>query len=81
VISTIQTASAGLQKGIIDAAVKAGVKRFVPSEFGSDTENEKALEILPQYFAGKRGAVEYLKTKEKDGLTWSAFVTGPFFEL
>jgi hypothetical protein len=81
VISTIQTASTGLQKGIIDAAVKAGVMRFVPSEFGSDTENEKAMEILPQYFGSKKGTVDYLKTREKDGLTWSAFMTGPFFEL
>jgi len=81
IISTIATTSAGTQNVIIDAAVKAGVKRFVPSEFGSDTLNAKAMEILPQYFAGKTGAVDYLKTKEKDGLTWTAFVTGPFFEL
>lgn len=81
VISTMATASLKLQNDIIDAAVKAGVKRFVPSEFGSDTLNEKALEILPQYFAGKIAAVEYLKGKEKDGLTWTAVVTGSFFEL
>jgi putative NADH-flavin reductase len=81
IVSTIATASAGTQNKIIDAAVKAGVKRFVPSEFGSDTLNSKAMDILPQYFAGKKAAVEYLKTKEKDGLTWTAFVTGPFFEL
>jgi hypothetical protein len=68
-VSTIATASAGTQNKIIDAAVKAGVKRFVPSEFGSDTLNSKAKEILPQDFAGKKGAVDYLKTKEKDGLT------------
>jgi hypothetical protein len=57
------------------------VKRFMPSEFGSDTRNDKAMAILPQYFRGKLDTVNYLKTKEKDGLTWSAFVTGPFFEL
>ena len=81
VVSTIATAHLAHQKTMADAAAKAGVKRFVPSEFGSDTSNEKAMEILPQYFAGKRDAVEYLKTKEKEGLSWSAFVTGPFFEL
>ena len=81
VISTIATANAVQQKKMVDAAVKAGVKRFVPSEFGSDTLNEKAVTILPQYFKGKREAVEYLKTKEEDGLIWTAFVTGPFFEL
>ncbi|CAM1505889.1 Fc.00g115260.m01.CDS01 [Cosmosporella sp. VM-42] len=81
IISTLATASAIMQKSIIDAAVKAGVKRFVPSEFGSDTLNEKAMEILPQYFKGKKDTVDYLKTKEVEGLAWTAFVTGPFFEL
>ena len=81
VISTIATANASQQNAFADAAIKAGVKRFVPSEFGSDTSNEKAMAILPQYFAGKKATVEYLKGKEKEGLTWTAFVTGPFFEL
>lgn len=81
IISTIATASAVQQQTIIDAAIKAGVKRFVPSEFGSDTRNDKAMAILPQYFKGKKETVEYLKEKEKEGLTWTAFVTGPFFEL
>jgi saccharopine dehydrogenase-like NADP-dependent oxidoreductase len=81
VISTIATSGAVQQKAIIDAAIKAGVKRFVPSEFGSDTRNEKAMAILPQYFKGKLETVKYLKGKEKEGLTWTAFVTGPFFEL
>lgn len=81
IVSTIATANAVQQQKMADAAVKAGVKRFVPSEFGSDTRNEKAMAILPQYFQGKADSVDYLKAKEKDGLTWTAFVTGPFFEL
>ena len=81
VVSAVATANLAQQKTMIDAAIKAGVKRFVPSEFGSDTLNEKAVAILPQYFAGKRATVEYLKGKEGEGLSWTAFVTGPFFEL
>lgn len=81
VISTIATANAKQQEHLIDLAVEAGVQRFVPSEFGSDNRNEKAMEILPQYFGGKRATVEYLISKEKEGLTWSAFTVGPFFEL
>ncbi len=57
------------------------MKRFVPSEFGSDTRNEKAMAILPQYFKGKADTVDYLKRKEQDGFAWTAFVTGPFFDL
>lgn len=81
VVSTIATASTVRQRAIVDTAIKAGVRRFVPSEFGSDTQNQKAVAILPQYFKGKVETVEYLKEKEKEGLTWTAFVTGPFFEL
>lgn len=81
VISTISKAAADVQqKAIIDSAIKAGVKRFIPSEFGSDTRNEKAMKIFP-FFKHKLNTVEYLKGKEKEGLTWSAFVTGPLFEL
>ncbi|RAO71406.1 uncharacterized protein BHQ10_007418 [Talaromyces amestolkiae] len=81
VVSTIATASAGQQTRLIDLAIKAGVKRFIPSEFGSDTRHPNAMAILPQYFGGKNASVDYLIEKEKDGLTWSSFVTGPFFEL
>lgn len=81
VVSAIATSSAEIQKKFIDIAAKVGVKRFIPSEFGSDVENEKAMGLLPQYFKGKRDTVDYLKSKESDGLTWTAFVTGPFFDL
>ncbi|TGO53132.1 hypothetical protein BCON_0129g00140 [Botryotinia convoluta] len=75
VISTIATAAADVQqKAIIDAAIKAGVKRFVPSEFGNDTRNEKAMKIIPHYFKHKLDTVEYLKGKAKEGMTWSAAV-------
>lgn len=81
VISTIATASAGVQKKLIDASVQAGVKRFVPSEFGCNVRNEKGFQVIPQYFGGKVDTVDYLKSKESEGLTWTTFVTGSFFEL
>lgn len=80
VISTIATANAAQQKSIIDTAIKAGVKRFVPSNFGSDPVNEKALLVLPQFLKGKREIVEYLESKENEGLSWTSFVTGVFFD-
>jgi hypothetical protein len=81
VISTIATQAILKQKTIIDAAIKAEVKHFVPSEFGLDTQNEQGMAVLPQLFKPKVEIVEYLKSKEKkDGLRWTAFVTGPFFE-
>lgn len=81
VISTIATANAAEQKKLIDASVQTGVKRFVPSEFGCDVRNENGFKVIPQYFGGKVETVEYLKSKESEGLTWTTFVTGSFFEL
>ncbi|MCJ1404241.1 hypothetical protein MMC11_007466 [Xylographa trunciseda] len=80
VISTITHSASGGQKPIIDAAIKAGVKRFVPSEFGSNTGNANATALLPGLFGEKVEIVNYLKEKEGTGLTWSAFVTGAFFD-
>lgn len=83
VISSVATASVGIQKRLIDAAVEMGVKRFVPSEFGGDTRNEKAVGVFPQYFKGKVDIVAYLKENGKvnEGFVWTAFVTGPHFDL
>ncbi|OGM47136.1 isoflavone reductase family protein [Aspergillus bombycis] len=81
VVCTIATSKISQQKLIIDAATKARVKRFVPSEFGHDTRNEQAGEMAPFLFKTKKKIVEYLRTKEKEGLSWTAFVTGPLFEM
>ncbi|KAJ5266885.1 hypothetical protein N7478_009693 [Penicillium angulare] len=82
VVSAITEQAIPQQKVVIDAAIKAGVKFFVPSEFGHDTMNEQAARLLPPcYVTQKRQIVEYLQTKEVDGLKWTAFVTGPFFEI
>lgn len=69
----------GNQPKFIDAAVKAGVKRFFPSEYGVSLKSPKAMQILPM-FQGKIDVVNYLRSKERDGLTWSSVVSGPFFD-
>lgn len=38
-LSVIGSAALGSQVSYVDAAVKAGVKRFIPSEFGCDTQS------------------------------------------
>jgi len=55
------------------------VKRFVPAEFGSNTANAKAVELVP-IFKGKEEVTNYLKSKESEGLSWTAIVNGPFFD-
>lgn len=66
-------------KTLIDAAIKAEVKTIIPSEFGSDTSEDAVVQSLP-FFAQKREVLDYLRTKESSGLTWSGIITGAFFD-
>ena len=77
VVSFLGNAGMPQQKAIVDAAVKSGVKRFIPSEFGSRTHDARVRAIVP-VFQGKRAVVEYLESKS--GITWTGVVTGPFFD-
>lgn len=69
----------GVHKGVIDAAIKAGVKRVLPSEFGSDTSIQAVIDQVP-VFKGKQEVTQYLESKEDTGLTWTAIVTGGFLD-
>ncbi|KAF5009963.1 hypothetical protein FDECE_3870 [Fusarium decemcellulare] len=79
VISTLPTANIAGQKTIIDAAAAAKVKRFLPSEFGSDTSVD-GLEKMAPFLKGKQEVMEYVRTKEAEGLTWTALFTGPWID-
>ncbi|MCJ1247105.1 hypothetical protein MMC30_004316 [Trapelia coarctata] len=79
VISCITTSQEGVQIRMIDATVAAEVKRFVPAEFGSNSADQRCMELVP-LMRGKRDVVEYLRGKEATGLTWTSFVTGQFFD-
>ncbi|KAJ6006332.1 isoflavone reductase family protein [Penicillium sp. IBT 35674x] len=63
---------------MIDAAIQAGVKRFIPTEYGNNT-CAAAAELVTLY-AEKAKVIAYLKTKESTGLTWTAIHTGQFFD-
>ncbi|KIW16470.1 hypothetical protein PV08_06524 [Exophiala spinifera] len=78
VVSTLGSAVIGGQKPLIDAAVAAGVKRFIPSEFGSDTTHPKSSQ-LPVY-KGKVETQQYLKAKaaENPGFTYTLVINGAF---
>ncbi|KAL1644541.1 hypothetical protein SLS61_008809 [Didymella pomorum] len=78
VISLVGGNALGDQNKLIDASIAAGVKRFFPSEFGSDTPNPRTREVVP-IFSAKTGAVAYLKSKES-AISWTSVITGPFFD-
>ena len=79
VVSTITTFSVDQQRAFIDAAIEAGVHRFLPSEYGVDTSDRSIGEFVPPA-GSKNEAVAYLKTKEATGLTWTATIVGAFFD-
>ncbi|KAL8960164.1 MAG: hypothetical protein Q9183_005511 [Haloplaca sp. 2 TL-2023] len=79
VIDLLPPSNPKQQNSIVDAAAEAGVKRYIPSEFGSDTSNPKVVEMVPM-FATKADILEYLKTKESTGMSWTAVVNGAFFD-
>lgn len=74
VVSLVGASGLGDQDKLIDAAVKAGVKRFLPSEYGSNTPDDVVRSKVP-IFNAKKGVVNYLQSKEKDGLSWTALVS------
>ncbi|RYP09326.1 hypothetical protein DL764_001373 [Monosporascus ibericus] len=81
VVSTLATVAVGGQNPLIDAAVEAGVKRFIPSEFGINTRIVEGTAI-GQLLQGKIKTVDYLeeKTKANPGFTWTGVSSGLFFD-
>jgi uncharacterized protein YbjT (DUF2867 family) len=78
VISLVGGAALGEQKKLIDAAIAAGVKRFLPSEYGSNVPDDRVRQAVP-VFEAKKSVVDYLKSKE-DVIEWSSVITGVFFD-
>lgn len=78
VVSTIATFATQEQKIAIDAMIAAGVKRFIPSEYGVDTSVPDVLDLLPPA-KGKCDTVAYLKSKQ-DKLSWTGVIVGGFFD-
>jgi uncharacterized protein YbjT (DUF2867 family) len=79
VISTLGGPAFSKQLYLVEAAVKANVKRFIPSEFGSDTKNPKTAKL--PVFADKVAVQEALSTAAANGgITYTTIHTGPFFD-
>ncbi|KAH7014045.1 hypothetical protein B0J12DRAFT_689591 [Macrophomina phaseolina] len=79
VISLLGPAGVDIQQTVAEAAIAAGVKRFIPSEFSADTASPGALELIP-FLHPKRQLVEFLRSKEDTGTTWTAIPTSAFLD-
>lgn len=80
IVSTVNHEAIENQTVLIDAAIAAGVRRFIPSEYGSCTTNPK-LKDFPMY--GPMFKIkQYLQEKAEAGeLTWTVLACGAFLEL
>jgi len=78
-VSVVATLAIPSQKLLIDAAVKAGVKRVIPSEFGCDLKNPQTR-TLP-VFAAKVEMEEYLDSLAVKGvLSYTLVYNGAFLD-
>lgn len=79
VVATLGGAGILGQKVIIDACIKAGVKRYIPSDWGSIT-TDPAARHLPTNYASAQ-IQDYLKEKAKKGeLEYTILSVGGFLD-
>ena len=79
VVSTLGSAAIALQLRLVEAAAKAHVKRFIPSEFGANTLNEKTA-ALPIFADKLRVQAALEKEASSSGLTYTLICTGPLLD-
>ncbi|KAJ4982608.1 isoflavone reductase [Stagonosporopsis vannaccii] len=67
----------------IDAAIRMGVKRFIPNEFGPNSLNKELVKHQDVLLPSRLAVVDYLKYKEGAGdgkLSWTSVICGGFFD-
>jgi len=72
----------GLAYRLIDAALAAGVKRFIPSEFGANNLDKRARNLVPIYNI-KGDMLEYLIQACKDSagkMSWTSISCGSWLD-
>ncbi|KAF4630218.1 hypothetical protein G7Y89_g7926 [Cudoniella acicularis] len=81
VVSTLASVAIGVDKTIIDAALTAHVKRYIPSEFGANTREARGTK-LGGILKSKIENIDYLieLSEKHDWFTWTGLSTGSFFD-
>ena len=72
VICTLTGSDLHLSGPLIDAASTAGIKLFIPAEYGLDTSNAKIRALLPPY----RTRFEIQEKLRASGMDWRAVYSG-----
>lgn len=81
-VCVIGTMATGEQMTLVDAAVAAKVKRFIPSEYGLNTRTVGASTKLGRMLSTKIKTVDYLiaKTEQFDWFSWTGLGNNLFFD-
>ncbi|KAK4497558.1 hypothetical protein PRZ48_012009 [Zasmidium cellare] len=77
VISNLPTMD--LEPALIEASIKAGVKRYIPPEFGSNVSGNAKNAALPVFKDTKAKIQKYLKERE-DQISYTLVVNGFFLD-
>ncbi|KAI5457429.1 hypothetical protein BGZ63DRAFT_394712 [Mariannaea sp. PMI_226] len=75
IVNCMTTIAVTQQLRFIDAAVAAGVKRYIPSEYGLNN-NKPEARAVSGVFSQKGQVQDYLRTKEAKGMEWTAIACG-----
>ena len=68
-----------LQYKLLEAATEAGVKRFIPSEWGFDNADIKNQDLCP-IFKEKGEFESYIRSKQSGSFSWTAVATSIWLE-
>jgi hypothetical protein len=81
VVSAISSSVIGGQYPIVDAAIAAKVKRFIPSEFGINTR-KISREGFGRLVQEKMNTMDYIieRSQENPWFSWTGIATGIFFD-
>lgn len=81
VVSLVGGNALTTQKVMMDAAFAAGVVRFLPSEFGANTEDDRVRDLIPLYNRRKE-CIDHLETlsKKNGEFSWTGIIAGAFFD-
>lgn len=79
VISLISMEGLAQEHVIIDAAAAAGIKRFFPAQYGSDSSSAAVRAAAP-ILEPARQAIERLR-KTENKMSWTSLIVGAFFDM
>ncbi|KAJ5538284.1 hypothetical protein N7494_007763 [Penicillium frequentans] len=79
VISTVGAMGFRQHEKVVDAAMHAGVKWFILSEYPNDIPADPILGLF-EFFREKTPMVCYVQTKEAEGLSWTAIAASGTFD-